>query len=513
MTPTVTSWWPLIAVALPLLAASTAFGWSAEPGRRRPLFLVALAAATLAVTIALVPGVLQGRTIEVSMLRLTTQLWLQLRVDAAGAAYAVTIAGLSLLAVVFSLGYLSGGPRLGRYYGVLMACVACTIGVAYAGNLLTFLVFYELLSILTYVLVVHEQTPSALAAGAKYIAYILVGGSLLLAGILLTYFLANDLAFASGGLLPPDAPPALLLAAFWCLVAGFGVKAALVPLHGWVPVAHPAAPAPFSAVLSGVMVAAGGFGIIRVLFEVFGVETLARLGVAPWVSLIAAVTVGVGGVLALFQDDLKRRLAYSTISQMGYVTLALSLLGPTATVGALVHLTHHAFLKGALFFCAGAFAHGVGRRSVSSLGGVAARMPLIAAAFTLASFGMIGVPPLSGFMSKWWLGIGMLEADAPWALLVLLAGALVSAGYLLPVVFALYFGEDGAEAGGVPPAGTEPHGQAPAANRGDHAIPATMLAPTLIAALLTIVLGLLAGLPGLPVSLARQAATTFFGGS
>jgi multicomponent Na+:H+ antiporter subunit D len=495
MSAAIASAWPVAAVALPVVAVAATLGWSSSPGRWRPLALCALSLATAATVIGLVPGVLHGRTLEAFVVRLTPQAWLHLRVDAAGAAYGVTVAVLFSLALVYSLGYLRGGPRLGRYYGVLMSCFACTLGVAYAGNLLTFLVFYELFSVLSYALVVHDQTRSALAAGTRYIVYILAGGSLVLAGVLLTFFVAGDLAFRPGGLFPDAAPRELLLAVFWCFVGGFGVKAALVPLHGWVPEAHPAAPAPFSAVLSGVMVAAGGFGIMRVAFEVFGVETLGRLGVMPYLGLIAAVTVVVGALLALFQDDLKRRLAYSTISQMGYFALALSLLGPVATLGALVHLTHHAFLKGTLFFCAGSLGRGIGHRRVSGLGGGAARMPLVAAAFTLASFGMIGIPPLSGFVSKWWLGVGMLAAGSPWGLIVLLGGALLSAGYLLPVVFTLYFGRPGE------PAAT------------GIFVPATVLVPTLIAALLTLAFGLGSDAPGFPVSLARRAVEAFFAGA
>jgi multicomponent Na+:H+ antiporter subunit D len=357
----VVSWWPAVAVALPLVgvAVSAAYGWTE---RRRAALLAGLALAALVVALGLIREVLAGRTPGVHLLHMTSQLWMVLRVDAAGALYGATVAGLGLLALVYAFGYVRPGPRRARFFAFFMACLACTLGVAYAGNLLTFLVFYEAFSVLTYALVIHEQTPSAVAAGTKYIAYILVGGSLVLAGVLLTFFLAGDLDFVAGGFLPPDAAPGQLLVAFWCFVAGFGVKAALVPLHGWVPDAHPAAPAPFSALLSGVMVAAGAFGIMRVVFDVFGVGLFTSLGVAPWLTAIAAITVLVGAVLAIGQDDLKRRLAYSTISQMGYLTLAVSLAGSGVMAGGLVHLVHHAFMKGTLFFCAGMWIHVAGAR-------------------------------------------------------------------------------------------------------------------------------------------------------
>jgi len=490
----VSSWWPGVAVALPLVGVvAVSVGRLSE--RWRVVALVAPAVAALAVALAIVGDVVAGRLPELFVLHMTPTLWMVLRVDAPGALYGATVAALGLLALVFSFGYVHRGPRWSRYFAFLMASLSCTLGVAYAGNLLTFLIFYEAFSVLTYALVVHEQTPEAIRAGAKYIAYILVGGSLVLAGILLTYFLAGDLTFVAGGFLAADVSRGQLLAAFWCFVAGFGVKAALVPLHGWVPDAHPAAPAPFSAVLSGVMVAAGAFGIMRVALDVFGADLVRALGVASWLTAIAAVTVLVGALLAIGQDDLKRRLAYSTISQMGYLTLAVSLLGSGVMAGALVHLVHHAFLKGTLFFCAGLWIHAGGGRRVGELRGIGARMPLTAAAFTLAVLGMIGVPPLSGFVSKWWLGVGMLEVDAGIGLAVLLAGALLAAAYLLPVVYVVYFA----------PAG-------PTAGRSGREAPATMLAPTLVAAALTIVFGLGSHYGGFPLDLAQLAVAAWFGG-
>lgn len=501
MTP-VASAWPAIAVGLPLCGLAVAVTLGRRAPRVHDAALVALAGAAFAVTLGLAAEVLAGRSPGAALLHMTPTLWLALRVDAPGALFGATVAGLGALATVYALGYLPAGPRRGRYFAFFAACLACTLGVAYAADLFTFLIFYEAFSVLSYALVVHEQTPAALAAGTKYIAYILVGGSLVLAGVLQVYFLTGGLAFTGGGFLAADLAVGSLLPAFWCFVAGFGVKAALMPLHGWVPDAHPAAPAPFSAVLSGVMVAAGAFGIARVLFDVFGVATIAFLGVAPWLAAIAAVTVVAGAVLAVGQDDLKRRLAYSTISQMGYLTLAFSLLGTGVAVGALVHLVHHAFLKGTLFFCAGLWIHGADARRVSQLRGVAGRMPWTAAAFTLAALGMVGVPPLSGFVSKWWLGLGMLDVGAGLALAVLLAGALLAAAYLLPVVAATYFGAPR----------PLPQLRRPGVASAREA-PATMLVPAWTAAALTLVFGLASHLRGFPLALAEAAARGWFGGA
>lgn len=488
---------PLLAFALPIIGAMLTAPVQRVSERAREVLLLVVALAVAAIAVFMAAGVAGGSLYETYILQLTPDIWMYMRVDAAGALFGATVAVLWVLALVYSYGYMRGEHRLGRYYGFFILCLAWTMGVAYAGNLLTFLIFYELFSILTYPLVVHEETPEAMAAGTKYIIYILFGGTLVLLAIVLTFFTAGKQTFAAGGILSAGTDPAVLQAIFWCFLVGFGVKAALVPLHGWVPDAHPAAPAPFSTVLSGVMVAAGTFGITRAIFGVLGVDVLKSLGVAPYVSAVAAFTVLFAAVLAVNQENLKRRLAYSTISQMAYVTLAISLLGEQSTIGALVHITNHAFMKGGLFLCAGLFIRRLGAFNVRQLDGAARRMPVTAACFALASLAMIGTPPLSGFTSKWYLGLGMLETDNPWLLAVLLGGALMAAIYLLPIVYRMYFRE---------PAITP---EDLTVTEGREA-PATMLAPLVIATALTVMLGIGASLPGMPVALARMAAEAFF---
>ena len=486
---------PALVVALPLLGGVLALPLRRLGERGRVMVLGALCAATALGVFALVPGALAGELRAVSLVHFAPQVELYLRVDAMGALFAATVATLFLLALVYSAGYLRRDGRETRYFAFFMLSLGWMLGVAFAGNLITLLVFYELFSILVYPLVVHEETPEAIRAGTKYIVYILVGGSLILLGVIFTFYLAGERPFTPGGILDPGTDRTLLLVTFWCLVAGFGVKAALMPLHGWVPDVHPAAPASFSALLSGVMVATGCFGILRVVFEVFGVELAAALGVMPVLSGVAAVSVLLAAILAAGEDDLKRRLAWSTISQMAYVVLAVSLLAPKVTAGALVHISNHAFLKGALFFCAGLLASQAGIRRVSEMAGAARRMPVTMAVFTIAALGIVGVPPLSGFISKWVLGVGMLEAGHPLVLLVLLGGALLAALYLLQPVWMAYFHAPGA---------TAPQGRRPEA-------PLSMLIPLLLAALLSILLGLAAAMPGLPLSLAERAVAVFFG--
>jgi len=489
---------PLLAVGLPL-AGAVLVAPAARLGRAgRFVFLLVLAGLATGLALALVVAVVSGITPATALLRFTPQAALHLRVDAMGALYGATVSLLFLLALCYSWGYLKDDPHETRYLAFFMASHGWLLGVAWAGNLLTLLVFYELFSILAYPLIVHAETPAAIRAGTRYIVYILSGGTLVLLGVILCFFLAGDRPFTPGGVFAPGTDPALLRTAFWCLLAGFGVKAAVMPLHGWVPEVHPAAPAPFSALLSGVMVAAGSFAILRVVFEVFGAPLAATLGVLPWLQGLAALTVVLAAVLAVTEDELKRRLAWSTISQMAYVLLAVSLLAPTAVAGALAHITHHAFLKGGLFFCAGLLATGAGVHRVSAMRGLGRRMPFTMAAFTVAALGIVGVPPLSGFIGKWVMGVGLVEAGHPLYLLVLLGGALLAAMYLLPPVWLAYFS----------PAPETPE---PAERRPVEG-PRSMLLAALATAVASILLGLAAAWPGMPLSLAHRAVAAFFGG-
>jgi multicomponent Na+:H+ antiporter subunit D len=490
---------PVVAVALPIAGAILARPASAISEKVRTALLVGTCALSAVAVFWLFPGVLDGTVYELQLARMTPTIWLYFRVDAMGMLFASTVVVVWILAVAHSAGYMAGEHRQNRYYLFLMLALSWTLGVAFAGNLMTLLVFYELFSILTYPLVVHEETPEAIAAGTKYIIYILLGGGLVMLGILVTYFVGGVHNFGAEALLSIETGRTTLLAVFWCFIAGFGVKAALVPLYGWVPDAHPAAPSPFSAVLSGVMVAAGSFGILRVLFNVFGVELLELLGVAEYVGWIAAATVIVGAFLAVGQDDIKRRLAYSTISQMGYVILGVSLLGPMATAGGLIHIVNHAFMKGTLFLCAGAMIKQTGVRKVSQMAGMGKRLPVTMLALTVSCLAMIGMPPLSGFISKWYLGMGMVEVEQPLYLVVLLGGALLAAMYLLPIVYAAYFKK--------PDAGYAAADE----RRGRFEAPMTMLAPVVVGAVVTVLLGALAWQGWSPLALARMAAEAFFG--
>ncbi|MFW6346122.1 MAG: proton-conducting transporter membrane subunit [Halomonas sp.] len=414
---------------------------------------------------------------------------LVLAADALSLLFASLSALLWFVTTVYAIGYLEGSPRPSRFFGFFSLCVSGAVGVALAGNLITFLVFYEVLMLATWPLVVHRGTPEALRAGRLYLAYTLGGGLVLLTGVVGLSLLAGSPDFTPGGYLAGVAGSgsAPLVMAFVLLIAGFGVKAALVPLHAWLPRAM-VAPAPVSALLHAVaVVKAGAFGIVRVINDVFGVELMRDLGLATPLVTVAVITILYGSVQALRTDDLKQRLAFSTVSQISYIVLGVALAGPLGVIGGLVHLVHQGVTKITLFFCAGNFAETLGIHKISEMDGVGRRMPLTMLAFTIGALGMIGVPPLAGFVTKWYLGLGALEAGQAWVLGVLVLSGLLNAAYFLPPVIRGWLGSR-----------SRPW-QECMSSSGRSETRRMLLLPVLFTAVLTVGVGLLAGLPFSPL--------------
>lgn len=402
-------------------------------------------------------------------------------------------AALWLVTTIYAIGYLEGSPHRSRFFGFFGLCVTATVGVALAGNLLTFILFYEMLTLSTYPLVIHKGTEKARKVGQTYLIYTLSGGALLLLGSIWLHHLTGTLEFTPRGFVEslPDKHDSQLVMIFILLIAGLGVKAALVPLHSWLPKAM-VAPAPVSALLHAVaVVKAGAFGIIRVIYEVFGVEFASALGVAKPLAGLAAFTIIYGSLLALFQEDLKRRLAYSTISQISYIVLGVAIAGPLASIGGLVHLVHQGIMKITLFFSAGIFAKTLGIHKVSEMDGLGRRMPLTMTAFTLAALGMIGVPPFAGFISKWYLATGALDTDQNWMAYVLSVSSLLNAAYFLPILNRAWFRN--------PP----PERLSREQTVNTEGTAWTLLLPTLFTALVSLLVGLMAWAPFSPLEWAR----------
>lgn len=426
-------------------------------------------------------GVYRGEVYE-ARIPFLPGLMLTLGADSLSMLFVTLSSVLWLVTTVYAIGYLEGAPHRSRFFGYFSLCVSATVGIALAGDLLTFLVFYEVLTLTTYPLVVHRGTEAALNAGRTYLVYTLGGSVLILAACAWLFNLTGDLGFAEGGRLAElsNVDPASLRLIFALLIVGFGVKAALVPLHGWLPQAM-VAPAPVSALLHAVaVVKAGAFGIVRVVSEVYGVTFADELGLLTPLAVAASVTIVYGSVRALAQDDLKKRLAFSTVSQVSYIALGLSLGTPTAVLGGLVHLVHQGLMKITLFFCAGNLAEKEHLHRISEMNGCAQRMPVTMGAFTLAALGMIEVPPMAGFVSKWYLAVGAMDAEAYWVLGVLAASSALNAAYFLPIVFRAWFCESN---------GTEER-QGPIGSYEAHGF---LLWPPVITALLALASGLFAG--------------------
>jgi multicomponent Na+:H+ antiporter subunit D len=326
------------------------------------------------------------------------------------------------------------------------------MGIAMAGNMFTLFVFYEVLTLSTYPLVIHKGTPEARRAGRTYLG-ILMGTSigLELLALLWTWSATGTLDFRAGGILSGHVQGPEVALLLFLYMYGLG-KAALMPIHGWLPAAM-VAPTPVSALLHAVaVVKAGVFSVIKVLIYIFGLDLLNSISAAQWLLYMASFTVIVASVIALRQDNLKRRLAYSTISQLGYVILAGAILAPLSVVGAGLHIVAHAFGKITLFFAAGAIYTASHKTLVSQLDGVGRYMPWTMAAFAIGSLSMIGLPPTAGFISKWYILLGALSVDQYFAVMVMVISTLLNAGYFLPIVYRAFFktAEPGHEHGEAP---------------------------------------------------------------
>ncbi len=486
---------PLLVLASSLLPGLVIFFLPEERVATRTTLNLTGAVLKLVLVGVMIWGVFHGHHYE-TRLPLLPGLDLVLRADPLSMLFVVLSSVLWLVTTVYAIGYLEGSPNRSRFFGFFSLCVTATVGVALAGNLITFLLFYELLTLATYPLIVHRGTDEARRAGRTYLNYTVAGGALLLIGTVWLYTLTGTLEFTARGFLSSldETHYGVLVVIFVLLIAGLGVKAALIPLHGWLPQAM-VAPAPVSALLHAVaVVKAGAFGIVRVVHDVYGIQFAASLGVTLPLAIVAAATIIYGSMRALFQDDLKRRLAFSTVSQVAYIVLGIAIAGPIATIGGLVHLVHQGVMKITLFFCAGNLAETLGIHKVSEMNGVGRRMPWTMVAFTIAVFGMIGAPPLAGFVSKWYLGLGALDAGQSWVIIILAGSSLLNAAYFLPILYAAWFKA---------PPDTWPAER----SFGRRETAWTLLAPPVVTALLTLAAGLLASAPFSPLQWARFITT------
>lgn len=378
--------------------------------------------------------------------------------------FVVLVSCMFLLTGIFSIFYMQNDDskeeeeqevrtlKASTFFGFYVIVWAVLIGLGYSGNMLTFYLFYELMSVSSMILVVHEMTKEAIYASKKYLYYSITGASMALFGFVVLYIQSDgNLTFMTGGVI--GTANTMTYVAALLIILGFGAKAGMFPMHGWLPSAHPVAPAPASAVLSGVITKAGVLGIFRVLFEIIGAEKLKNTWVQYVFIVLTLVTVFMGSMLAYKEKVFKKRLAYSTVSQVSYVLFGIACLNPLALMGAILHVIFHSILKTTLFLNAGTVIYGADKHEVNELRGIGKAMPLTFTTFTVAALGLVGIPPVCGFVSKWYLCIGALDmgaADIPFlkiagyvGVAILLISALLTAGYLLSITIAAFYpGED-----------------------------------------------------------------------
>jgi multicomponent Na+:H+ antiporter subunit D len=466
---------PLLAVLVSALAACLII-WSRDNPNRREACSIGAGVVKFVIVISMVPAILAGSVIEYTVFDILPGVSLAFRVDSIGILFATTSSFLWMFTTLYSIGYMRTLDEHAqtRYYTCFAIAMSATMGVAFAANLFTLFLFYELLSLSTIPLVIHKENREAWEAGAKYMLY-LVGASksILLAGIVITYYLTGSLEFSRDGMFAGIEAPTLLTVTFVLYLFGFA-KAGIMPVHSWLPAAM-VAPTPVSALLHAVaVVKVGAFSIVRVVIDVFGIDLMKQLDLGLYALVFASITILAASAYAMTQDNLKMRLAYSTVSQLSYIVLGVGLLSMAGVTGGIVHIANHAFSKITLFFCAGAIYAVSHKTHISQMSGLARRMPWTIAAFTVGSLSMIGVPLFAGFITKWYLATGSIAAGNWMVLLVILTSTLLNVAYFGPVVYTAIFG--------APPADDahEDFGEAPAA----------MLVPILVAATATVLLGL-----------------------
>jgi multicomponent Na+:H+ antiporter subunit D len=470
---------PLLTVLAPALGAILIALSGERRANLRESWSVAAGVAMLALIASMVPEVLAGSTPGIVLFRLLPGIELAFRVDAFGLLFATGATSLWILTTLYSVGYMRSLKEHAqtRYFACFALALTATLGVAFSANLFTLFLFYEALTLVTYPLVAHHEDTEARAGARKYVIYLLGAAKVfLLAAIILVYNLAGTLDFRPGGILPAAKlaeQPTLLLVIFALFLFGFA-KNALMPLHSWLPAAM-VAPAPVSALLHAVaVVKTGVFCTLRVFLFVFGPYAMRELKADQIVMVVASVTILVASLLALSQDNLKARLAFSTVSQLSYIVLGAALLNSSGVMGGVAHITNHAVSKITLFFCAGSIYVSTHKTDVSQLSGLAKRMPWTMAAFSLASLSIVGIPLTSGFVSKWNIALGTVETDRLILLGVLLLSSLLSAAYLGPVVYKAYFEKE--------PSGSEEVREVP-----------WIVAPLAITAAASLLLGLFPG--------------------
>jgi multicomponent Na+:H+ antiporter subunit D len=435
---------PLLALFCPLACALLIIIFRKRPNIRESCTIIA-ACLQFSIIISMAPLILSGSVIRSHVLSIAPGIEVSYRVDAFGLLFAITSSFLWILVSIYSIGYMRALKEHAqtRYYFMFALAIFSAVSIAFSENLVTFYIFYEALTLSTYWLVAHHEDAEAFAATRKYLAYLLVSGWFLFAAVVLTYALTGRTEFTEGGILTTASGSKSILILLFILFALGSMKAAWMPFHSWLPSAM-VAPTPVSSLLHAVaVVKAGVFGFVRIVCYVFGIDLVQALGMGVILGAVAAFTMITGSFFAIGEDNLKRRLAYSTISQLSYILFGVALLSPYGITGAMIHIPFHGFMKITLFLCAGAIMVVTGKKQISQMAGVGRQMPITMAAFTIGAIGMCGAPPVAGFISKWFLCLGTIQAGSMIFLGVILTSSLLDVIYFFPVIKTAFFENPG----------------------------------------------------------------------
>lgn len=444
----------IAAMLIPAVGAFFIASTGSKPNLRETYTLVT-AALLFMVVFVMLPSVMQGARPATEGFDILPGLTISFEVEPLGMIFAMIASTLWIVNSIYSVGYMRGNKEQKQtiFYTCFAIAIASTMGIAFAGNLFTLFLFYEVLTLSTYPLVTHKGNDDAKAGGRMYLGILLTTSVVfLLPAVIGTYFVAGTGDFTVGGIIPADESPVVVAALGVLFIYGIG-KAAVMPVHRWLPAAM-VAPTPVSALLHAVaVVKAGVFSVVKIIVYVFGLD-LFRGDATSWVVYAAGFTVLVASIIALSQDNLKRRLAYSTISQLSYVVLAAAMATPLAIIGAAMHITAHAFGKITLFFAAGSIYTAAHKTEISQLNGIGKRMPITMVAFGIGALSMIGVPPTAGFLGKWYILSAAMELKDWFVLFVLFVSTLLNTGYFVPILYRAFMKDED-----VPP--SHDHGEAP----------------------------------------------------
>ena len=469
---------PLLPIGI-VLVTSILIMVSGKRPNLREFWSIAGAVLTFFSVMAMVPAIWQGNRIFYTLSTIAPGISLNFRVDALSLIFGIVSSFLWIFASIYNIGYMRSLNEHAqtRYYTCFAIAIFGAQGVCYAGGLFSLYLFYEIITLITYPLVAHHQDEEGYAGGKEYLVY-LVGTSkgFLLPALILAYVMTGTLDFADNirtGVFPSTADPLWITVTYVLFIAGFA-KAAIMPLHHWLPAAM-VAPTPVSALLHAVaVVKAGVFCIARVMLSTFGTGVLQDLGIGLVTAYFVSFTILAASIIALTKDDLKARLAYSTVSQLSYIILGVALLDNTGVLGGIIHIVNHGFSKITLFFCAGAIYVAHHKKKISDMAGIGYAMPFTMGAFALASLSMIGAPPVAGFVTKWYLLNGALEIRNIPILIVLVASIILNAGYFVPITIRAFF-----------------EGKKERWSRKDiQEAPLTMVVPLVLASLISLVLGI-----------------------